>query len=164
MDTFLEVYALKRTAEFVLSIIGVIIIGLVSVLFIALGLVAGNRGFQGKVKDLLNSNIDDPSAHVSQIDISIVFDKISTMSWVFVVCGVIALLLGLIGVYFLKGNKHPTIAGILLIIGALLGTFGTYFVGFIAGILFLIAGIMCLARKGPPTTSDPSGGHEPTIE
>jgi hypothetical protein len=62
----------------------------------------------------------------------------------------------LIGVFSIKGNKKPVLAGILFIAGAVLTAIISIGFGFVPAILYLIAGIVSLVRK-PKKYADVTG-------
>ncbi|MDN4493415.1 DUF4064 domain-containing protein [Ureibacillus aquaedulcis] len=140
---------MKRTGERVLSIIASVL-NVLSVVFLIFIL------FSSKI--LLDTGMNDPMIQ-SEIEsemyasglteaemdeaLLLMGDFVSFMGgigWLFVVLGVIAIILGIIGA--VKVNKNAKLAGILFIIAAVLS-------GIISlpGILLIIAAIMCFVRK-----------------
>ncbi|MGV3464220.1 MAG: DUF4064 domain-containing protein [Heyndrickxia sp.] len=133
---------MKRTAEITLAIIGVIINALVGGSVLLIAAIFKNETFQEQVKTQLEN---DPS--LSTIDPSAVLDAIGNGSWWVVIASLIGLVLGIIAAVFLKGNKKPKAAGILLIIAAVISVLLSAGIDWLSGILFLIAGILSLVRK-----------------
>lgn len=133
---------MKRTGEIVLTIIGACFFALLSVFgFMFLGL-SGDSAF---TQEMENIAAEDPA--LEGADMSFLTDMIAAGGWYFIIVGILAIILGIVSLVLLKGDKHPKAAGILLIVVAVLSTLATFLISIIASILYLIAGIMCLVRK-----------------
>lgn len=139
---------MKRTAEIVLGTIG------------ALGyaFMAGIGAFMLWMKDNrdlieteLTTGTGDPSTDFSMEEFELMMDLLSAGGWVLIASAVAAIVLGIVSMILLKGNKKPLIAGIIFIAVAIIVSVVTTGVGVIAGLFYLIAGIMALVRK-PKTT------------
>lgn len=139
---------MKRTAEIVLGVIG------------ALGFVfmAGIGAFMLWVKDNkelieteMTTGTGDPTTDFSMEEFELAMDFLGAGGWVLVASAVAAIVLGIVAMVLLKGNRKPVIAGIIFIAVAVIVSIVTTGVGIIAGLFYLIAGIMCLVRK-PKTT------------
>ncbi|WP_163652315.1 DUF4064 domain-containing protein [Listeria sp. PSOL-1] len=143
---------IKRTGEVTLSVIGLILglllqLGMTIVSFAVVritdtqsGLDSFNRNY---IKGLQEANInqaDVPSA-------STVIDGVHTFAGLFLAVLIITFILGILGIIFITKNRKPVLAGVIFLILAILILFSTLFVGFIPALLFLIAAIMCWARK-----------------
>ncbi|WP_226037726.1 DUF4064 domain-containing protein [Aquibacillus saliphilus] len=135
---------MRRTGEIVLGIIGALLYGFL----VALG---GVMIWLSKSEGLLQDIFDEmtrefePGQGVGNFDGFV--DTLSSGGWFFLIVSVIAVILGIVSIILIKGNKMPRIAGIIFIITAVVGSVITVGFGIIAGIFYLIAGIMCLARK-----------------
>ncbi|WP_449537506.1 DUF4064 domain-containing protein [Ferdinandcohnia sp. Marseille-Q9671] len=137
---------MKRTGEFVLTIIGACLFALISLFgFMFVGL-SDNNEFTQEMENMVAT---DPE--LTGVDMGIITDLISTGGWYFIIVGILAIILGIVSLVLLKGNKHPKAAGIILIIVAILSTLATFLISIIASILYLIAGILCLVRKQKET-------------
>ncbi|WP_453993985.1 DUF4064 domain-containing protein [Bacillus nitroreducens] len=133
---------MKRTGEIVLTIIGACFFVFLSVLgFMFVGL-SDNEEF---AQEMENIAATDPT--LEGADIGVITDMITAGGWYFIIVSILAIILGIVSLFLLKGNKHPKAAGILLIVVAVLSTLATFLVSIIASILYLIAGILCLVRK-----------------
>jgi cytochrome bd-type quinol oxidase subunit 2 len=130
---------MKRTGEIVLGVIGAIFYGL-GALFGVVMLVLKDQ------QDLLREISQDPEVS-DVIDINSLVDTLSAGGWTLIITSLIALILGIIAIVFIKGNKKPKAAGIIFIVTAVVITIATFGAAIFPGIFFLIAGIMCLARK-----------------
>jgi hypothetical protein len=128
----------KRTAEIVMGIIGIILSGL----FAVMGFVLNTVDLQEVMEQEINR---DPS--LTAEDTNYIMQMMESMGPFLIGLGLISSILGLIAVFLIKGNKRPVIAGILFILAALVVGLGTFGAGFLPGLLFLIAGIMAFARK-----------------
>ncbi|PYF03951.1 DUF4064 domain-containing protein [Ureibacillus chungkukjangi] len=140
---------MKRTGEKVLSIIAhvlnVLAVGLLIVMLF------GSRMFMDMTMSdpVLQSEFESQMSasgltQAEMDDLLLYMDDfigfISGVGWVFVVLGLIALVLGIIGTF--RVDKNAKLAGILFSISAVLS-------GIISlqGILLIIAAIMCFVRK-----------------
>lgn len=141
---------MKRTAEITLTIIGVVINALVGGSVLLIASIFKNEAFQEQVKNELAKT--DPSLNTA--DPSMVLDAIGNGSWWVIIASLIGLVLGIIAAVYLKGNKNPKLAGILLIIAAVVSVLLSVGVDWLSGILFLIAGILSLARKPKKVIED----------
>ncbi|MGF2615939.1 DUF4064 domain-containing protein [Rossellomorea vietnamensis] len=130
----------KRTGEIVMGIIGVIL----SALFAVMGFVWNANS--GAIEEMMQEDFSqDPT--LTAEDTNFIMQSMESVGPFLIGLGLISSILGLIAVLLIKGNKKPVIAGILFIIAALVVGLGTIGVGFLPGILFLIAGIMAFVRK-----------------
>ncbi|MGE7182484.1 DUF4064 domain-containing protein [Peribacillus sp. NPDC006672] len=127
---------MKRTWEFVLSIIGVSIAA-ISLIVTIIAAVYLNSIDLTEVIDY--SLMTDSEFSTSEVDMSI--KLFMGLLWAGVVSLFIALAGGLIAIFLLKGGKAKG-AGILLVITGILTVFHVWPL-----IFFIVPGIMCLVRK-----------------
>ncbi|MGE7604611.1 DUF4064 domain-containing protein [Peribacillus sp. NPDC097675] len=127
---------MKRTGEFVLSIIGVsiamisLIIGIITTVYVS------TVDLTEVIEDSLG-----PDMEMAATDMEMTLQLFNVLVWVGIVSLSLALLGGLIAIILLKkGNVKA--AGILFIITGILTIFHLWPL-----IFFIIPGIMCLARK-----------------
>lgn len=130
---------MKRTGEIVLGVIGAIFYGL-GALFGVIMLVLKNQ------QDFLREISEDPEV-ADVIDVNSLVNSLAAGGWTLIITSLIALILGIIAIVFMKGNKKPKAAGIILIVTAVVIAIVTFGLAIFPGIFFLIAGIMCLVRK-----------------
>ncbi|MGM0844784.1 MAG: DUF4064 domain-containing protein [Bacillota bacterium] len=131
---------IKRTAEIVLGIIGIIL----SALFAIMGFVLNANS--GAMQEMMEEEFSrDPS--LTAEDTNFILQSMESVGPFLIGLGLISSILGLVAVLLIKGNKKPVISGILFILAALVVGLGTIGVGFLPGLLFLIAGIMAFVRK-----------------
>lgn len=133
---------MKRTGEFVLGIIGVVLSFLIAIggiIFI----------WAAKSEELKSIFIEEAEtqALLSIEEINAMFDSLPTIGIMLLIAGGIGIVIGLIAVISIKGNRKPKLAGILFIVSAILIGIITVGTGFLPALLYLIAGIMCFARK-----------------
>ena len=102
----------------------------------------GNEDFQAGLREAAN----DPEL-ADVIDVNTLISSIAAGGWTLLITSLIALILGIIAIVFVKGNKKPKAAGIIFIVTAVVFAVITFGVAIFPGLFFLIAGIMCLARK-----------------
>ncbi len=140
---------MKRTAEFVLGIIGVVTSGLFSLLGVLFSAGANMPEFQEAVEQELQN---DPTLS-GEDNLGLMVDTFNSLGTYIITISIISAIIGIVGVILIRGNKKPVIAGILFILASLLIGIGSIGLGFIPGILFLIAGILCFARKPKNVTT-----------
>lgn len=136
---------MSRTGEIVLSIIGAV----VYFLFIIFGAFMVWLFNSEAVWDQATQDIQEQSG-VAAGDMEAALGVMQGGGWFIIILSVIALILGILSVVFIKGNSKPKAAGIILIVTAAVSTLLTTGVMIFGGVFYLIAGIMCLARKAPP--------------
>jgi cytochrome bd-type quinol oxidase subunit 2 len=132
---------MKRTGEFVLGIIGVILSALMAILGVIFLFIQGNEQVKMEMEKAMET---DPS--VNPGDLTMVMDVFGTIGWFLTIASILGLVLGLIAIFVLKAKK-PKKAGIWFIVAAVLMGLVSVGAGFLPALLYLIAGIMCLARK-----------------
>ncbi|MEN2769241.1 DUF4064 domain-containing protein [Ornithinibacillus xuwenensis] len=137
---------MKRTAEITLGIIGTVFY-VFSVLLGALRIwMENNKGF---LYDYLVDNQDEFALTQGDLDmIQEMFDRsLASGGILLVIMPILAIILGIVAMVLLKGNKNPIAAGIIFIATGVVYVIVTIGGGILSGILFLIAGILCLTRK-----------------
>jgi hypothetical protein len=139
----------KRTAEIVLAVIGVILSGLFAVIGVFFNAIKDDPEFQAMMDEEMSA---DPA--LAEADMGALMGIFESVGPFLVIVGIIAGVLGIIGIVAIKGNKKPVLAGVMMILAALVIGLGTIGFGFIPGLLFLIAGIMCFVRKAKPASNE----------
>ncbi|MEA3319910.1 MAG: DUF4064 domain-containing protein [Bacillota bacterium] len=133
---------MKRTAEIVMTVIAVIISGLTALFGVLMNLGMSDPEFTEVMEEEMAA---DPS--MEGMDMGGFMDLLSMAGPTLLTVGIISLILGVIGIIAIKGNKKPVLAGIMLILAALVIGIGTLGFGIIPAVLYLIAGIMAFVRK-----------------
>lgn len=135
---------MKRTAEIVLGIIGALIYGF-------FGIIGASMVWLQNNEALLQQSLEEApqqGGEISAEEFNEFIEAMGSSGMVMLVSSIVAIILGIIALIFLKGNKRPTAAGIIFIVTAVIGFFAFGFIiGFLSGLFYIIAGIMCLARK-----------------
>ncbi|WP_138418886.1 DUF4064 domain-containing protein [Aquibacillus sediminis] len=134
---------MKRTGEIVLGVIGAVVYGFFALLGAGMIWLQNNSG-------LLQDVMEDPAnqqLNIEQADLDMVIEMMGSSGRLFLIMSIIAIILGIIAIVFIKGNKKPKVAGILFIATAGIITLVSFGLGFFGGIFYMIAGIMCLVRK-----------------
>lgn len=134
---------MKRTAEIVLGIIGALGFAFSAALGGFLMWMQDNRVLMEETM----TGTGDPDTEFSMEEFEMGMDLLGTGGWVLLLASVAAIVLGIVAMVLLKGNKKPVIAGIIFIATAVIVSIVTAGVGILAGLFYLIAGIMCLVRK-----------------
>ncbi|KGP74600.1 DUF4064 domain-containing protein [Pontibacillus yanchengensis] len=143
---------MSRKAEIIITIIGMVMFtGLfgLSIIFLS---VQGDPEFQQMLQDSLNETYSQMEGGQT-INLEEMANMISSFTTYLLVASLAGIGLGGLSLFFLKGNKKPKAAGIILIVTAVIGTIATLFLSFFGGVAYLIAGIMALVRK--PKVSEP---------
>lgn len=138
---------MKRTGEIVLGVIGIVVYAFISLLSALMIWVQNN---EDKVKELMQEAAEENSDNaLSPEEINETISTMGDNGWPFFIAGLLTVILGIVALIFLKGNKRPKPAGIILIVLAVLSVF--VFGGFalFGSVPYLIAGLMCLLRKPP---------------
>ncbi|KMJ59070.1 hypothetical protein AB685_08370 [Bacillus sp. LL01] len=133
---------MKRTAEIVMTVIAVFLSGLTAIIGVFLNFGMSDPEFTTMMEQEMGA---DPA--MEGMDMSSFMDMLALAGPTLLTVGILSLILGVIGIIAIKGNKKPVLAGIMLILAALVIGIGTIGFGFIPAILYLIAGIMAFARK-----------------
>lgn len=136
---------MKRTGEIVLSIIGLVIYAFMAILGFFMVTIMKSDEVMGEIESGMQN---DPA--VSSAEINDVIDIAGSYGWSMVIVTILAIILGIVAVVFLKRNHRPTVAGIILLVTAVVGSIFSLPFGIFGGLFYLIAGIMCFARKPKP--------------
>ncbi|QHJ69868.1 DUF4064 domain-containing protein [Planococcus halotolerans] len=139
---------MKRTAEIVLGIIGALGYAFMAAIGGFMLWMQNNRDL---IETELTTGTGDPTTDFSMEEFEAAMDMLGAGGWIVLISAIAAIVLGIVAMVLLKGNKKPVVAGIIFIATAIIISITTTGLGVIAGIFYLIAGIMCLVRK-PQTT------------
>lgn len=134
---------MKRTAEVVLTIIG-------ALGFVFIAAIGGIMIWLQNNRGIMEESFNEMAAETPEIgmgDLDEMLNMLGTGGWFLAIASVVAVILGIVAMVLLKGNKKPVVAGIILISTAVIVSFVTGGAGVLAGIFYLIAGIMALVRK-----------------
>ncbi|SEI08090.1 Protein of unknown function [Halobacillus karajensis] len=138
---------MKRTVEIVLTIIGMVLFGLPVLVSSILLNTKDNPQVKQELENFMNSPEMQMEGQESMPEISQMIDAMGSFAMFVLIAALIAIGLGILSALFLKGNKKPKAAGIILIVTAIIFTFATVFIGVFGGAVYLIAGIVALVRK-----------------
>lgn len=138
---------MKRTAEIVLGIIGALGYAFMAAIGAFMLWLQNNREL---IESDLTTGTGDPETDFSMEEFEMAMDLLSMGGWVLIGSAIGAIVLGIVAMVLLKGNKKPIIAGIIFLVTAIIVAIITTGVGVIAGIFYVIAGILCLVRKPQP--------------
>ncbi|MDZ5713213.1 DUF4064 domain-containing protein [Jeotgalibacillus haloalkalitolerans] len=142
---------MKRTAEGVMTIIGIIVNVLMIIGVFLIGALFNDPAMQAEFERELQN---DPAMADAGIDPTMITDMFAGLGLYFNVVVIISTILSIIALFAMKRNKKPKLAGGLLIASTLVVAVGTVLLGWLPALLFLIAGIMCFVRK-PKVVEDP---------
>ncbi|MFA9556575.1 DUF4064 domain-containing protein [Evansella sp. AB-rgal1] len=137
---------MKRTAEIILGVIGAIAFSITAFIGTMLIILHDNEEM---VRDIFYEiALEDPSLAISDIDSFI--SVLGSSGWVIAIVSFLAVALGIIAMILLRGNKNPKVAAILFLSTSIIIALVSFGIGLLPGVFYLIAGIMCLVRKGEP--------------
>src|SRR5699024_5654636 len=80
-------------------------------------------------------------------EVDLAFNFLHASSTYFIIVAIVSLIVGIIAMILLIGDKKPKAAGILLIVSSIIILFASIFMGFFSFLFYLIAGIMAVVRK-----------------
>lgn len=131
----------NRTGEIVLTVFGAIasILGVLFVFLLSKGL--SNTNEINEIKDQMLADGFGPE------EVDLAFNFLHASSTYFIIVAIVSLIVGIIAMILLIGDKKPKAAGILLIVSSIIILFASIFMGFFAFLFYLIAGIMAVVRK-----------------
>ncbi|HLS08498.1 DUF4064 domain-containing protein [Lentibacillus sp.] len=140
---------MSRTGEIVLTVIGALIYGFFALVGGFMVWLFNNEA----AWDQAEEEITQQNPELSAGNMEAALEMLQGGGWFLVVLSVLGLILGIVSIVLVKGNKKPKAAGIILIVTSVLFAIITFGGLIFSGIFYLIAGIMCLARKAPPQTA-----------
>ena len=137
---------MKRTAERVLGIIGVIMMSIGALLVTLLTFMFTSPEGQRQIETMLQ----DPEINPTGEDIGFdqVIDYFVANGWIVVVALVASIVLGIVASVLVK--KKPVFSGIMWLLAAVISLVTIWYLIILPAILFVIAGILALVRKAPP--------------
>lgn len=137
---------MKRIAEITLGVIGAIFYVL-SLFFGFIRVWAENN--KGYIQDLMLNNPEEfPLTPAEAEVVENIFNfNLARGGSLLIILPIVAIILGIIAMVLLKGNKQPIAAGIIFIATGVIYVILTMGGGILSGVLYLIAGILCLTRK-----------------
>ncbi|ALX49281.1 DUF4064 domain-containing protein [Lentibacillus amyloliquefaciens] len=142
---------MSRTGEVVLSIIGALIYGFFALMGATMVWFFNNEALWNDA----SQEIQQQQPELAQADMETVLSFFQGGGWFLIVLSLIAVVLGILSIVFMTGDKKPKAAGIILIVVAAVSTLATFGGLIFGGLFYLIAGIMCLVRKAPaPATHE----------
>lgn len=130
---------MKRTVEIILSVIGILLYGLVAALG---GFMIFLQNNEEALQEIL---AEDPDMGLGSLET--LTEAMGTGGWLIIIASMIAIILGVIAIILISGNKRPKMAGAIYIAVSIIGSIVTVGFGIIPGVFYLIAGIMSFARK-----------------
>ncbi|WP_010098149.1 DUF4064 domain-containing protein [Ornithinibacillus scapharcae] len=137
---------MRRIAEVTLGVIGAVFY-LISLFFGFIRIWAENN--KGYIQDIMLNNPEEFPLTPAEVDVveNIFNIDLARGGTLLIILPIVAIILGIIAMVLIKGNKQPVAAGIIFIATGVLYVILTVGGGILSGILYLIAGILCLARK-----------------
>lgn len=131
---------MKRTAEIIFSVLGILVYGIVALIGILVVWVQNN---QAKMESIL---IESGSEDLIE-DFYSAMESIGSSGLLMVMFSIAAAIAGIVAIVLVKGNKNPKAAGITLVATAVVVTILSFGIGILGGVFYLIGGILCLVRK-----------------
>lgn len=137
---------MKRTAEIILTVIGLIIYAFVT---FSGTLIIWIQNNQDEVRESMDNEVLQEQG-ISINEFNQALEEIGGGGWMLAIIGGLAVIVGIIAIVFLKGNKKPQPAGIILIVIAAVSLLFLGFGTWLIALPYVIAGIMAIARKSRP--------------
>lgn len=132
---------IKRTGEIVLVIIGMLI-------YAFFALIGGFMMWLGNNSQIVEDIPPEAqSPELSQEQLMTMIETAGAGGMMILITALVAIVAGILALVFMKGNKKPKAAGIILIVISVIGVFTMVIAGIFSGLFYLIAGIMLLVRK-----------------
>ncbi|GGM33869.1 hypothetical protein GCM10011351_19780 [Paraliobacillus quinghaiensis] len=141
---------MKRTAEVVLGIIGTIIYGFFAIIGAGMLWMKNNSE---TVKEFYDDMVQQ-SPEMDMPDYQTFIDSMGTGGMMVLVVSLLAVILGIVAMVLLRGNKRPKVAAIIFVATAVIVVILLGYMGVFAGIFYIIAGILCLTRKPQQTLAE----------
>lgn len=139
---------MRRVGEITLSIIGAVL----SLFGVIIWAITRSTFKLSEFREEL-IGIFDESIEMNELDGAMtsqeILESMDTIFPVLILSALVSTIIGIVAVFLLRGNKQPFAAGLVLIIGAVIVLVSSFATGFLAVILYVIAGIMTLVRKPP---------------
>ena len=138
---------MKRTAEIVLTVIGIVFYLLVA----GLGGLVASLKTNAEFEEIVATEIElvDPT-----IDPAAFIDIIGAGGMTLLVLSLICAAVGIAASIMFKKNVYPKTMGIIMIILAVVCALVTFGLGIVPGLFYLIAGIVALVKKAPKNNYD----------
>lgn len=138
---------MKRTGEIVLGVIGIIVYAFFALLGALIIWIQNNQDTLKQFMDEAAKN--DPENAMTPEELNEAFEAIGNSGWLILSAALVIAVVGIVALVFLKGNKRPKPAGIMLIVVGVVSVFFLGQLAMIGAIPYVVAGIMCLVRKPP---------------
>ncbi|ADU28547.1 DUF4064 domain-containing protein [Evansella cellulosilytica] len=138
---------MKRTGEIVLGVIGAIGYAFFTVAGFFFLWLQNQDEFMGELSAELQADDELSAAEVDAVLGFLDGGFLSSSGIFLIILSVVAIVLGIVAMVLLKGNNKPKVSGLLFIITSVVAAIATLGAGIFPGIFYLIAGIMCFARK-----------------
>ncbi|MBC1488772.1 DUF4064 domain-containing protein [Listeria sp. FSL L7-1485] len=143
---------IKRTGEVVLAIIGLVFSVLMQAAIATIGflMVNGSKANEGLTTYYNNYYQTMAKWDISKSEIpdaDRVLDFVHTLSWVALSGGIITLILGIVGIFYIVNNKKPVLSVFLFLLAGIVSLVSTVLIGFFPALIFVVAAMLCFIRK-----------------
>lgn len=137
---------MNRTAEKVLSIIAVVLSAIGAVFgFIAMAFLNLMKNDPAIRQEIEMDLMSDPTLTPTDVEsVFLFFDILGGFFWLIIIAIIISIILNIVGIVNIWNNKNAKLAGIMFIIGGVLGGIVS-----LPSILLYIAAILCFTKKPP---------------
>lgn len=144
---------IKRTAEVVLAVIGMLfglvtLVGFTAIGFILDSAASTKEGVASFTRSYYQS-LEESGIAVSDVpSAKQILDMVHTYAILALIATIVFTVLLIIGLICITGNKKPVLAGFMFLIAGIIVTIGGFVVaGFVPGLLLVIAAILSFVRK-----------------
>lgn len=132
-----------RTGEMLFTFLGIVVYSFYSV-------IGGATIWMNNNQDKVEGLLDEESAN--QVDVTKeeflqMLEDMGGAGWYILIGTILAIIGGCIAIYFLRKNKNPKAAGIILLASSVVSILVTFLFAWPAALIYVVAGIMALVRK-----------------
>ena len=153
---------MKRKAEFVLTIIGIVFYLFVATVGGLLATLKTNDAFVEGFVSEFETNTDFAKIFVSEmetgvnesVDVAEVIELLGIGGFLILIISLVCIVFGIMAAILLKKNSYPKTIGITLILLAIVSPFLSFGLCIMAGFFYLVAGIVTLVKKNVKNPND----------
>ncbi len=132
---------MKRTAEIILTVIGIIFYLLVAAIGGLLATLTTNQEFAEGFESEFQMSADE------SINATELIDMIGAGGIALLIISLVCIVFGIVAAIMFKKNAYPKTMGIIMIVLAIICSFISFGLAILPGVFYLIAGTVALVKK-----------------
>ena len=132
---------MKRTAEIILTVIGIIFYLLVAAIGGLLATLTTNQEFAEGFESEFQMSADE------SINATELIDMIGAGGIALLIISLVCIVFGIVAAIMFKKNAYPKTMGIIMIVLAIICSFISFGLAIVPGVFYLIAGTVALVKK-----------------